>query len=253
MNRTFIKTNLLVFTGAGLSAESGIATFRDKNGLWENHSVDDVCNYITWKKNFDLVHRFYNERRMQLGTVQPNHAHAMIADWQARYEAVVITQNVDDLLERAGCKDVIHVHGNLAKMHCEACGEVWDIGYRAFDAGNEVCVNPKCDSKRGIKPAVVFFNQSAPEYSTMYRAFSSVPKDGVIVVIGTSGQVINIGTMVNQYQGYKILNNLEPSATPSPYASYNWPMEESFDKCLFMPATQGVDEVDQILRSKFGA
>ena len=94
---------LIILTGAGLSAESGLRTFRDSNGLWENHSIDVVCNGATWRANYDLVQTFYNDRRTQLASAAPNAAHRMIAGWQQRYETVILTQNVDDLLERAGC------------------------------------------------------------------------------------------------------------------------------------------------------
>src|ERR1700748_76022 len=107
---------LIIFSGAGLSAESGIATFRDNaNSLWNRFDPTVLAHYATWRQNFDRVHEFYNWRRSQLADVVPNAAHYAIADWQKRYETIVFTQNVDDLLERAGCSNVVHLHGKLVE------------------------------------------------------------------------------------------------------------------------------------------
>ena len=125
MNKRYKGTKkLIIFSGAGISAESGINTFRDTNGLWENHSIKEICSEYTWKQNFEAVHSFYNQRRVQLSEVQPNNAHKVVATLKKQYgeDCYVITQNVDDLFERVGCKDVLHVHGELGKMECTACG-----------------------------------------------------------------------------------------------------------------------------------
>lgn len=126
---------LLVFSGAGISAESGISTFRDAggNGLWNGYRIEDVCTSHTWKQNFALVHSFYNARRQQLGQANPSSAHAMVASWQARYDTTIITQNVDDLLERAGVQNVIHLHGFLREMLCTACGQIWDYSSHSLN------------------------------------------------------------------------------------------------------------------------
>ena len=114
---------LIIFSGAGISAESGINTFRDTNGLWEKYSIEEICTENTWKQNFDAVHVFYNQRRIQLQKVKPNRAHEVVSMLKKMYgdNCYVITQNVDDLFERAGCEDVLHVHGELTKMECTAC------------------------------------------------------------------------------------------------------------------------------------
>mgnify|MGYP000187338856 CR=1 FL=1 len=116
---------ILFFSGAGLSADSGLSTFRDANGLWDRYNIDEVCNFITWRQNYELVHEFYNARRLQYKDAKPNKMHEMIADIQKMYpeSTTIITQNVDTLLEKAGCKDVMHVHGRIDYIHCVHCFE----------------------------------------------------------------------------------------------------------------------------------
>jgi len=197
---------LVVFTGAGLSADSGIQTFRDSDGLWENHDVNVVASINSWKKNFEIVHRFYNARRAQLGTVVPNAAHYMIADWQKRYDTVVITQNIDDLLERAGAVNIMHVHGKLNEVKCTACGEISNIGYTEWDYTKDRC---HCGCMKGMKPNVIFFGETAPEYPKMYKTLRELRNGDVLVVIGTSGQVIDIGTYAALSAANTVLSNLE--------------------------------------------
>lgn len=207
----------IIFSGAGLSAESGISTFRDSNGLWENHKIDDVCNERTWKQNFQMVHDFYNARRSQLAEVEPNDAHKAIAEFQKTNDVVIITQNVDDLLERAGCTDVIHVHGELTKMECTACGYIYSIGYDTFNCLEDRC--PKCNSRRGVKPHIVFFGGQAPFYKSMYKHFDILDEaDTQLIVVGTMGNVVPIANMISSRGHYKkvvkaktVLCNLEPS------------------------------------------
>jgi NAD-dependent deacetylase len=211
---------LVIFTGAGLSADSGISTFRDANGLWENHDIEQVATYHTWEANRDIVHRFYNARRMQLAGVEPNAAHHMIARLQERFpDTVVITQNIDNLMERAGVRDVMHVHGNLTEMKCKACGHVWDIGYTEWDPDHDRCPNVRgghpCNSRRGVKPNVIFFGEIAPLYPKMWRTFDDLTEQDVLMVIGTSGQVIDIGQIAGYSVATTILSNLETAKTLS--------------------------------------
>ena len=231
-------SRLIILTGAGLSAESGLRTFRDSNGLWENHSVDEVCNGATWRANFELVHRFYNDRRTQLTTAEPNAAHRQIADWQNRYETIILTQNVDDLLERAGCRDVLHLHGFLPEMTCVDCGHVWNVGYAEWKKGTP-CI--RCPSIKGVRPHIVFFGEPAPQYELMWDAFASLTSNDTVVVIGTSGVVLPITEMALQFRGYKILNNL----APEPAINAN-----VFDRVFYQPATQAVQDIDSLLRSR---
>lgn len=232
---------VIILTGAGLSAESGIRTFRDSNGLWENHSIDVVCNGATWRANFDLVQKFYNDRRTQLAAAEPNAAHRMIAAWQERYDTVLLTQNVDDLLERAGCRDVVHLHGFLPEMQCVECGHVWNIGYWAWGKGGHC---ERCPSIKGVRPNIVFFGEPAPKYELLWDAFSLNRLSDVAVVIGTSGVVLPVTQMAAQFRGYKILNNLAPEPAID---------GDVFDHVIYLPATQAVADIDRLLAERLAA
>jgi NAD-dependent deacetylase len=201
---------LVVISGAGLSAPSGVATFRDQNGLWNGYDVDVVCNALTWRDYREVVHGFYNTLRSSLASVVPTIGHRLLSNWKKDFtdRSIMLTQNVDDLLERAGCDDIIHLHGYLQDMKCIACGHVWDVGYEPWSVDNDRC--PKCNSSKGVKPGVVFFNDSAPRYADLYRAFKRLSSRDVVVMIGTSGQVININALMTNCPAFKILNNLEP-------------------------------------------
>lgn len=229
---------LVILTGAGISAESGIKTFRDSGGLWEGHKVEDVCNGFTWKRNFQAVHRFYNERRTQLATVAPNAAHYAIAEWQRSYETVVLTQNVDDLLERAGCRDVVHLHGVLTQMRCCACDNVWDIGYAAWDHENGRCPRERCRSRRAVRPNIVFFHEGAPRYRDMYRVIGEIGSNDTLLVMGTSGVVLPINTFAKGVKGRKIINNLKPE--PNVDAAL-------FDHVFYGTATEAVGSITAVL------
>lgn len=196
---------LIHFSGAGISAESGVQTFRGPNGLWEGEDPKVIADYDTWKANFDRVHAFFNARRMQLAKVEPNVAHLALAEWATRMPVVTFTQNIDDLFERAGVTDVCHLHGKLTEMRCEACGTEWDIGYRAFAAGTEQCQNHKCASKKGIKPNVIFFGERAPLYQNLYQTLDSLTEDDIILVVGTSSRVIDIDALIDHKPGFKVL------------------------------------------------
>ncbi len=231
------KKKIIIFSGAGISAESGINTFRDIDGLWENHKIEEICYASNWKKNFELVHKFYNQRRIQLNQVQPNKAHYIVSEIKQKYgdDCYVVTQNVDDLFERAGCEDVLHVHGELTKMKCTACGNVWDIGYKEFNTSEDRC--PNCYSLQGVKPNVIFFGEDAPKYREMYRAFDAVSsKDSIAVVIGTMGNVVVVDELLKYKLCKKILNNLEPS---------EYINDEIFNKVYYENATLVIDKIQQ--------
>lgn len=249
------EKKIIIFTGAGLSAESGISTFRDSDGLWENHKIDEVCNIHTWKNHFDLVHKFYNERRVQLKTVEPNEAHKTITRIKNKYkdDCIVMTQNVDDLLERAGIGDenVLHLHGELTKINCIACGHKWEVGYEEFNTETDRC--PKCNSLKGVKPYIVFFNKSAPMYSQKNKAFEYLSNpDSILIVIGTMGNVIPISLVIgtpNMSGDFKktvkaktILNNLEAN---------EFMPESLFDEIFYEKATVALPKIEQYLENNF--
>lgn len=232
---------LIVFSGAGLSAESGLATFRAEDGLWANYSIEQVCNFLTWKANYEAVHKFYNMRRAKVGAAEPNSAHRWIATWQQRYDVTILTQNIDDLLERAGCADVIHLHGRVQEMLCTACGYVWNIGYRAW-GGEDRCMNFRCNSREGVKPNVVSFNEGAPQYRHFRSSFAALQTEDVVLVTGTSGNVIQVDQYLLGRPGYKIFNALEATFGSAAY-----------DMSILRPATEAFPVIDQLLQERLGA
>lgn len=224
-----------------MSAPSGISTFRDKNGLWTKYSLDEVCNALTWRQNREKVHEFYNILRMGLQDARPTAGHHMIAEWKRDYgdRATVLTQNVDDLLERAGCTDIIHLHGFLQGMRCIACGHEWNVGYTEWNHETDRC--PRCDSLRGVKPGVVFFNEGAPRYADLYRAFKRLTVDDTVVVIGTSGEVINVSSLVGNTTAFSLLNNMEKSESID---------EGSFNKIFYESVETAAPLMDAIVRER---
>lgn len=232
-----MERKLVVFSGAGLSADSGIPTFRSNGGLWHNHNVDEVANGLTWKNNWNTVRKFYNDRRRELGTVEPNVMHRTIASWQQRFTTAILTQNIDNLLERSGCQEVVHLHGKLTEMKCEACGHIWDIEYSEMGEEDR-CTHFKCNSLKGVRPNVVFFHEHAPNYAIMYQVFKSLNENDCVVVIGTSGQVINLDAFLCDFPGLKILNNLEPGQFIN---------EDYYNHVLYSTASEAAEPIDQLV------
>lgn len=231
------EKRLIILSGAGLSAESGIKTFRDDNGLWHNHDVEQICNIRTWKNNYKQVHNFYNQLRNDLKNKKPNKMHYQIAQWQQEYKnnCIIITQNIDDLLEKAGCKNVIHLHGTLKKVYCTECFNEIDIEYQSYDF--KKC--NKCNSE-WIKPSIIFFGEQAPLYQTLYEVFNSINKDDIVLIIGTSGAVINVNYLVSD-KSFNILNNLCPEI----YIN-----EKLFDAIFYEKATDAASKIDQLIKQK---
>lgn len=221
---------IVIFSGAGLSASSGISTFRDKDGLWENHDINEICSAGCLDWNYDNTINFYNLRREDIKDKLPNNAHKMIARLKKKYpqKIEVITQNVDDLLEKANCKGVIHLHGFLQELSCMGCGKIVNVGYEKQDESNSTC--KKCGSK--LRPNIVFFGEAAPQYETMYNVLN---KCTFLVVIGTSGNVIDVNYL-SQYANKVILNNLEPSSVI---------YEECFDKIYYEDANTAYKKIEQ--------
>ena len=200
--------NIVILTGAGVSAESGLATFRGPDGLWEGHRVEDVCTPEAFRRDPALVHAFYDARRAKLGTVQPNAAHEALARLDAEWpgELLLVTQNVDDLHERAGSKRLLHMHGELTKGRCVACDE------RFSWAGpmGEGASCPNCREGH-VRTDIVWFGEMPYE---MDRIDEALQRCDLFVSIGTSGAVYPAAGFVQtaRYCGAKTLEiNLEPS------------------------------------------
>lgn len=177
-------SRIVILTGAGISAESGVATFRDSNGLWENHDPMDIATPEAFERNPDLVYRFYNARRNQLPNVEPNAAHIALARLQEAFsgEVYLVTQNVDDLHERGGSSQVCHMHGELNSMLCQSCKECMQVS-ADYDGGS-VC--PQCAALGTLRPDIVWFGEMP--YS-MDDIAARLQACDLFVAIGTSGVV----------------------------------------------------------------
>lgn len=184
-----MKKKLVVLTGAGVSAESGITTFRDSNGLWENFKVEEVASIDGWRENPFLVLDFYNARRAQLASVKPNSAHYAIAELEKDFDVTVVTQNVDNLHERAGSTRIIHLHGELTKVRPEnACNEMDGFSEEmVFDIGTEsIAIGDKAPNGAQLRPHIVWFGEAVPKINA---ALDAVAEADVMLIVGTSLQV----------------------------------------------------------------
>jgi len=219
-----------ILSGAGLSAESGIKTFRESDGLWENYSIEDVCSTSGWARDRQKVTKFYDARRADLESKEPNHAHIRLAELKKKYpeNIFMLTQNVDNMLEKSGCEGVVHLHGTLTDLRCEACSHVFPIGYKA--QGDAVC--PECKSTV-VRHNVVMFGENAPAYEHLRKLYNEAQ---MVVVIGTSGNVIDTA-YIAQIIDNSILNNLDVDENHDQY----------FSKKLYLPATEAVDEIFELV------
>jgi NAD-dependent deacetylase len=169
---------VVVLTGAGMSADSGLKTFRDSDGLWEGHDIREVATPQAWERDKELVLEFYNQRRKQEHSVDPNKGHKALAQLEEAYDVTIITQNVDSLHERAGSSDVIHLHGQLSKVRSEKDPSlVYDIG------GDTIEVGDTAEDGAQLRPHVVWFGEPVPN---MEKAAEIVPQADILIVIGTS-------------------------------------------------------------------
>jgi len=169
---------LVVLTGAGMSAESGIKTFRDSGGLWEEHRVEDVASPMGWVLNRKLVLKFYNDRRRELARCEPNAGHLGLAALEKHFDVHVITQNIDNLHERAGSSDVVHLHGELTKARSTKDSDlIYDIGYKDVNEGD------KCELGSQLRPHIVWFGEAVPMIEEAVKITSQAD---IFVVIGTS-------------------------------------------------------------------
>ncbi len=218
---------VVIFSGAGISAESGLSTFRDADGLWEKYRIEEICTHgcLNWNRENTLS--FYDARREQLASVAPNAAHYAIAKLQEHYsnDIAIITQNVDDLFERAGCKNVLHLHGFLPRLCCEKCSQTELIGYTKQD---RTLTCKKCNGS--LRPDIVFFGEAAPMYEHLYEAMEACE---FLVIIGSSGSVVAMDHFALHVK-YSILNNLERSDAIN---------ERVHSKVLYKKATEAVGEI----------
>ncbi len=228
------KPTLVVLTGAGISAESGIQTFRDANGLWENHAVQDVASPEGWRKNPELVLQFYNQRRQQLAHAQPNAAHKILAALESDFRVIIITQNIDNLHEKAGSTTVIHLHGELTKVCSSAFygNDIRDIGYQPITLGEL--------SKDGsqLRPFVVWFGEEVPYFNLATQICLYCD---VFVIIGTSLQVYPAAGLIDYV----------PAHVPKYLIDPNISFYDTSVKVFQEPATTGTRKLaDELIQIK---
>ncbi|EPQ0255452.1 SIR2 family NAD-dependent protein deacylase [Acinetobacter baumannii] len=231
-------TKLVVFSGAGMSAESGISTFRDSNGLWENYDIQQVATPEAWERNPALVQRFYNERRKNILEAQPNEAHQYIAKLQDHYDVQVITQNIDDLHERAGSQNVLHLHGNirLAKSSgpdAQYTTQFYEVNGWKLDLEQDFCLNGYL-----LRPHVVWFGEAVPAYEEAIRLVQSAD---IFIVIGSTLSVYPVAALVHEIPHYSKAYYIDPQADHSRVPPQY--------KLLNMTATEGMHELFNQLTS----
>ena len=199
---------IVVLTGAGISAESGIKTFRDSGGLWEEHDIMEVATPQAWKKNPEMVTRFYNERRKQLFSVVPNAAHFALVALEKKYDVQIITQNVDDLHERAGSSKVLHLHGELKKVRSTLDEK---IIYTLTEDNCEVKIGDTCEKGSQLRPHIVWFGEAVPN---IVIASKMAENCDIMIVIGTSLNVYPAAGLL-EYAGFNIPKYIiDPNDTP---------------------------------------
>ncbi|MFL9843340.1 SIR2 family NAD-dependent protein deacylase [Flavobacterium rhizosphaerae] len=227
-----MKQKIAVLSGAGVSAESGVATFRDAGGLWEGHDVMDVASPEGFRANPALVLDFYNKRRQQLFEVEPNAAHKIIAALENHFEVIVITQNVDDLHERAGSTNVIHLHGELMKARCTQ-SETAIIDWKE----DIVLGTLHPQTGKQLRPHIVWFGEAVP---AIMQAIPHVEAADYIIVIGTSMQVYPAAGLVDYAKPGAKMFYIDPKPATLPYLGNKV-------EVIAMTASQGM----KVLREKF--
>lgn len=180
LSKIMKKKHIVILSGAGMSAESGISTFRDSDGLWENHRIEDVASPAGWQRNMALVLDFYNQRRRNLLEVLPNEGHHGLKELEKSYQVTIITQNVDDLHERAGSTKVLHLHGELLKARSTVDEKL------VYEWKKDIGIGDKCEKNSQLRPHIVWFGEMVPLLEPAARIVAGAD---IVVIIGTSLQV----------------------------------------------------------------
>jgi NAD-dependent deacetylase len=223
---------LVVLTGAGISAESGLKTFRDSDGLWEGYEIEDVATPRAWKKDPKLVLEFYNYRRKNVLEAEPNAAHRILAQLERDFDVHIVTQNIDDLHERAGSTKVLHLHGEIFKMRSEVDEEL------VYEIKGDINIGDKAEDGAQLRPHIVWFEEPVP---MIERAAGIVRQADLFVVVGTSLVVYPAAGLVN-YAPWHIPKYIVDKRIPYTSDAYNLVAIEK-------PATEGVKELADMLKS----
>lgn len=224
------KKKLVVLSGAGVSAESGLKTFRDSDGLWEGYNIEDVATPGAWRKNRQLVLEFYNYRRKNVLEAQPNAAHYGLASLQDKFDVDIITQNIDDLHERAGSKKVVHLHGEIFKMRSEKNERL------IYDIRDDIRLGDTAEDGAQLRPAIVWFEEPVP---MIEKAISIVHDADIFVVVGTSLVVYPAAGLVSYSQSH-IPKYIIDKNIPYTSSLYNL-------TAISKPATEGVRNLIEML------
>ena len=229
------KKKVVILTGAGISAESGIKTFRDADGLWEGHDVMQVASPDGWRKDRSMVLEFYNQRRAQLHTVQPNAGHIALAQLDKYFDVCIITQNVDDLHERAGSKRVVHLHGELLKARSSLDDNL------VYDWPGDIKLGDTCEKGAQLRPHIVWFGEGVPLIEPAARICSIAD---IFLVVGTSMQVYPAAGLIGYVDDAvpKFFVDPKPAASPGVHNL----------KVIAEPATVGLPGLVEELIAKYG-
>lgn len=230
------KPVIAVLTGAGVSAESGLRTFRDSDGLWEGYNVEDVATPRAWRANQQMVLDFYNQRRRDIAAAKPNRAHYILAELERDYDVRVVTQNIDDLHERAGSTHVLHLHGEIFKMRSDRQPHDDRV---AEEIRGDIAFGSKAPDGGYWRPHIVWFEEAVP---AIVEAADIMRQADIFILVGTSLVVYPAAGLVDYV----------PSIAPKYIVDKNIPMARSYHNIIpvEMPATEGMDVVKDLLRSK---
>ena len=226
------KKKLVVLTGAGISAESGLKTFRDSDGLWEGYDVTEVATPRGWNKNPQLVLDFYNMRRKDVAAAKPNAAHIGLAELEKDFEVVIITQNIDDLHERAGSTNVLHLHGEIFKMRSERNEQL------IYEIRGDIKLGDRAEDGAQLRPNIVWFEEPVP---MMEEAIPVAYSADIFVVVGTSLVVYPAAGLINYISAF----------TPKYIVDKQVPFTSNFRNltAIEKPATEGVKELTRLLKN----
>jgi NAD-dependent deacetylase len=228
---TLTKKKLVVLSGAGISAESGLKTFRDSDGLWEGYDVTEVATPRAWKKNPQLVLDFYNMRRRDVAAADPNAAHIGLAELEKDFEVTIITQNIDDLHERAGSTNVLHLHGEIFKMRSERDEQL------IYEIRGDINLGDKADDGHQLRPNIVWFEEPVP---MIEEAIPVAYGADIFVVVGTSLAVYPAAGLINYISAF----------TPKYIVDKRIPVTNNFPNLTTIekPATEGIKELIRLLK-----
>ncbi|MEO4004838.1 NAD-dependent deacylase [Flavobacterium sp. CAU 1735] len=229
-----LKKKLVVLSGAGISAESGIKTFRDADGLWEGYNIEDVASPEGWAKNKALVLDFYNKRRAQLFEVQPNNAHRILAEMEAEFDLHIITQNVDDLHERAGSRNVLHLHGELLKVRSTVDTDT------ILDWKTDLHLGDNDSNGHQLRPHIVWFGEAVP---AMDEAIALVQTADIFLIIGTSLQVYPAAGLIDYTRHTTPVYYIDPK--PAQIYNVNNPF-----KAIALSASEGMEQLRRELSAQ---